>query len=343
MAENFDGLEGESQGKAYCEPEQKGKYMNIYFAPLEGITGYTYRNAHADLFGGVHKYYAPFVSPTVNPCFKGKEIRDLLPENNRRNIRLIPQILTNQGEYFIKAAKQLMELGYTEELNFNVGCPSGTVVAKNKGSGFLRDLEGMERFFEQIFTWRDHLEAPPEISVKTRIGIYSAEEFPEILEVYNQYPISELTIHSRTKIQMYRGTPDMEAFSYAVEHSKNPLIYNGDIRSVEDFQKITQKFPVHGVMIGRGLIANPNLGNGIQGGNHLTKEQILQYHDRLYADFSQIMKAEKHLLYKMKEFWNYVSWNFINEHQCAKLVRKCQNLYKYKRAVEEIFETMEIR
>ena len=316
--------------------------MNLYFAPLEGITGYTYRNAYADLFGGVDKYYAPFVSPTVNLCFKGKEIRDLLPESNSKKVHLIPQILTNQADYFIKAAKQLMELGYTEELNFNVGCPSGTVVAKNKGSGFLRDLDGMQRFFEQIFLWRDQLETTLDISVKTRIGVYSAEEFPDILAVYNQYPISELTVHGRTKIQMYRDKADMDAFSYAVEHSKNPLIYNGDIKTVEDFRKIKENFPVQDVMIGRGLIANPNLANEIHGADRLTKEQIKKYHDRLYADFEQIMKADKHLLYKMKEFWNYVSWNFVDEHRCAKLVRKCQNLYQYHIAVEKIFETLEI-
>lgn len=315
--------------------------MNLYFAPLEGITGFVYRNAHADLFGGPDKYYAPFVSPTVNPCFKGKEIKDLLPENNSDNVHLVPQILTNQSEYFIKAAKQLMDLGYTEELNFNIGCPSGTVVAKNKGSGFLRDLSGMDRFFEEIFSWRDHLENGPNISVKTRIGIYSEEEFPEILNVYNKYPISELTVHSRTRTQMYRETPNLDAFSYAVEHSKIPLIYNGDVNSVDDFKKITNQFQIHGVMLGRGLIANPNLINELRGSKHITKDQIRAYHDRLYRDFEKIMKAEKHLLFKMKEFWNYVSWNFVEEHRCAKLIRKCQNLYKYHLAVEEIFNTLE--
>ncbi len=317
--------------------------MQIYFAPLEGVTGAVYRNAHAELFGGPDKYYAPFVSPTVNPCFKGKEIRDLLPENNSEKVHLIPQILTNKGEYFIKAAEQLMTLGYTEEFNVNIGCPSGTVVAKNKGAGFLRDLEGMERFFEEIFEWREKFEIQPNISVKTRIGIYSDEEFPDILEVYNHYPISEVTIHSRTRAQMYRDIPNIRAFSYAVRHSKNPLVYNGDICSVEDFKNITEQFKMEGVMIGRGLIANPNLVNEIRGERPITIEGIQKYHDRLYHDFEQIMQADKHLLCKMKEFWNYVSWNFEDEHRCAKLVRKCQNLYKYQLAIEEIFTTMKLK
>ena len=318
--------------------------MNFYFAPLEGVTGYTYRNAFADLFGGPDKYYAPFVSPSCNDRLRGKEIRDLLPENNNSEINLIPQILTNNSEYFIKTVIQLMELGYTEEININIGCPSGTVVAKNKGAGFLRDPDGMERFFDEIFNWRDkNMEKGPNISVKTRIGIYKEEEFPYILEIYNKYPISELIVHPRTREQMYREIPNMNAFDYAVNNSRNLLCYNGDINTVEGYNKIAGMYNINAVMIGRGLIANPNLINEIRGGKSITKQQIRKYHDRLYSDFEMIMKADKHLLFKMKEFWNYVSWNFVEEHKCAKLIRKCQNLYKYNLAVEEIFTKMEIK
>ena len=317
--------------------------MNLYFAPLEGVTGFTYRNAFADLFGGVDKYYAPFISPCVNDRLKGKEIRDILPENNSEKVNLVPQILTNRADYFIKATKQIMTMGYTKEFNINIGCPSGTVVAKNKGAGFLRDTDAMDSFFEEIFSWRDSLIDGPDISVKTRIGVNDADEFAEIMEVYNRYPISELTIHPRTRKQMYRDTPNMEAFDYAVKVSKNPLCYNGDINAKEDYERISQQYNIDSVMIGRGLIANPQLVNEIKGGKKLTKDMLKIYHDRLYDDFEVIMKADKHLLFKMKEFWNYVSWNFEDEHKCAKLVRKAQNLYKYNQAVDEIFSTMELK
>ena len=220
--------------------------MKFYFAPLEGVTGFTYRNVFADLFGGVDKYYAPFISPCVNDKLKGKEIRDILPENNSGKVNLVPQILTNRADYFIKATKQIMDMGYTKEININIGCPSGTVVAKNKGSGFLRDTDAMDRFFEEIFNWRDSDEKGLDISVKTRIGVNDAEEFPDIMEVYNQYPISELTIHPRTRKQMYRDTPDMNAFDYAVKVSRNPLCYNGDIRTVMDYENFAKKYNVTG-------------------------------------------------------------------------------------------------
>lgn len=317
--------------------------MNLYFAPLEGVTGFTYRNAFADLFGGVDKYYAPFISPCVNDRLKGKEIRDILPENNSEKVNLVPQILTNRADYFIKATKQIMTMGYTKEFNINIGCPSGTVVAKNKGAGFLRDTDAMDSFFDEIFSWRDSLLDGPDISVKTRIGVNDVDEFAEIMDVYNRYPISELIIHPRTRKQMYRDTPNMEAFDYAVKVSKNPLCYNGDINTKEDYERISQKYNIDSVMIGRGLIANPQLVNEIKGGKKLTKDMLKTYHDRLYDDFEVIMKADKHLLFKMKEFWNYVSWNFEDEHKCAKLVRKAQNLYKYNQAVAEIFNTMELK
>lgn len=318
--------------------------MNFYFAPLEGVTGYTYRNAFSELFGGPDKYYAPFVSPSCNDRLRGKEIRDLLPENNNPEIYLIPQILTNNAEYFIKTVKQLMELGYTKEININIGCPSGTVVSKKKGAGFLTETEKMDKFFEEIFTWNERFgNDKTEISVKTRIGMHEASEFEDIMSVYNRYPISELIIHPRTRVELYKGIPNMEAFDYAVKISKIPLCYNGDIRNVRDYRKISERYDINSVMIGRGLIANPNLINEIQGGNPITKEQIREYHDKLYSEFEAIMKADKHLLFKMKEFWNYVSWNFEDEHKCAKLVRKAQNLYKYKQAVEVIFEDLKLK
>lgn len=318
--------------------------MEFYFAPLEGVTGFTYRNAYMDLFDHVDKYYAPFISPSINDRLKGKEIRDLLPENNNKGINLIPQILANRGDYFIKAANQLIELGYDREINLNAGCPSGTVVSKNKGAGFLKDIEAMDSFFEEVFEWLNKKNSEGynlSISVKTRIGMFDPEEFENILSVYNKYPISQLIVHPRTREQLYRGVPNMEAFKYALENSKIPICYNGDINTVADYHRILDGIDINSVMIGRGLIGNPNLVNEIKGGEKLTKEMLKMYHDRLYNDFEQIMKADKHLLFKMKEMWTYMSLNFEDSHKCAKLIRKAQNLYKYNLAVDEIFEKFE--
>ena len=317
--------------------------MNLLFAPLESITGFTYRNLHYRYFGGVDKYYAPFISPTHNPEMKGKEIRDILPENQKDGLQLIPQILSNKHEYFIKGAKQLIEMGYTDEININMGCPSGTVVSKNKGSGFLRDLEGMDEFFYNIFEWNDGLQKPLNLSVKTRIGVKEPEEFEKILEIYNEYKFSELIIHPRTRVQMYKETPNMDAFEYAYQNSENNLCYNGDINTVEDYKQIAEKYNIDSVMIGRGLIANPNLANEIRGAEKLNRDQIKQYQEELFKEFEKIMKSDKHLLNKMKEFWFYIAENFEDTHKARKLIRKTQNLYKYDLAVNEILENYALK
>lgn len=309
--------------------------MQLYFAPLEGVAGYLYRNAQIDLFGGADKYFAPFVSPSHNKRMMGKEIRDILPENNRQNVKLIPQLLTNNAEYFIKGAKQIYEMGY-DEINFNAGCPSGTVVAKGKGAGILRDTSAMEKFFDEVFGQLEKEKIDLKISVKTRIGVDSSEEFFELLRIYNQYPFLEIIVHPRTKVQMYKGEPDMSSFEYAYQNCVNNLCYNGNIFSVEDYNQIKEKYNINAVMIGRGILKNPNLFNEIKGKEKISYKQIEKFHNRLYSEYRQHVQSEKQVLFKMKEIWNYLSYSFEEQHKCAKLVRKAQSFSQYEKAVNEI-------
>lgn len=239
--------------------------MKFYMAPLEGITTYIYRNIHHHRFPGLEKYYTPFVSPTSNHDFKSREKRDVLPENNR-GIPLVPQILSNHADEFLYTAERLIEYGYSE-INLNLGCPSGTVVAKGRGSGFLSDLEGLNRFLGEIF---DKLTVP--VSVKTRIGRNEPSEFRDILAVYNKYPICELTIHPRVRADFYRGRPNWDVFEEALENSVNPVCYNGDINSVEDYERFCERFPaVERIMIGRGADCQSGscAGNKNEEGNKL--------------------------------------------------------------------------
>lgn len=322
------------------------KQMKLYFAPLDGVTGFIYRNAFADFFGGPDKYFAPFISPCHNPKLKGREIKDLLPENNSKKVRLVPQIMANNAEYFIKGARQVQQMGY-EEVNLNAGCPSGTVVPKGRGAGFLKDTYQMKKFFDEVFSRLDM-----KISVKTRIGLLEASEFEEIMEVYNQFPFEEVIVHPRTRVQLYNGEPDMEVFDYAYKVSKNNLCYNGNIFTIKDYENICDTYHIHSVMLGRGLLRNPNLANEIimkslsgensenesDSGKGISKETLRTFHDRLYNDFTVEMSSDKHLLNKMIEMWNYLSFMTTDQHKCAKMIRKAQNVHKYEKAVDEIFE-----
>ena len=190
--------------------------MKYYFAPLEGITDSIYRQLHHKYFPGLDRYYTPFFSPTVHRALTPKESREL-PFADAIDYNAVPQLLTKVADDFLWMAEQCADRGY-DEVNLNIGCPSGTVVSKGKGSGMLRDAAALDRFLEEIFQG-----SPLPISVKTRLGLTDPREFPRILEIYNQYPIKELTIHPRVRKQFYDGDVDMEMFRYAVENSKNKL------------------------------------------------------------------------------------------------------------------------
>ena len=227
--------------------------MKFYLAPLEGVTGYIFRNALEEYFPGTDRYFTPFIVPDQKHALRKKELRDILPENNQVK-NLIPQILTSDPARFVETAKALAEYGY-EEVNLNLGCPSGTVVAGGRGAGMLADIEKLDRFLDQIFQ-----ETDLRISVKTRIGIERPEEGYTLMKIYNQYPISEVIIHPRTRKEYYKGEPHLDVYGELLAISKNPVCYNGNLFTVRDYEQFRQHFPqAERVMLGRGVLADPGL------------------------------------------------------------------------------------
>lgn len=232
---------------------EKQHKVQCYAAPLEGITGYIYRNAHQHIFQGVDKYFTPFVTPKPKKGLNTREKNDIAPEHNK-NIPVVPQILTNKAADFIKVAGMMEELGY-KEVNLNLGCPSGTVVSKKKGSGFLADLEGMKYFFDEVFS-----QVNIEVSVKTRLGVENPDEVIDLMNIYNAFPISEVIVHARVREDYYKRPVNQEAFAQCLAISKHPVCYNGDLFTAQDIENLTAKFPdIKAVMLGRGMIANPQL------------------------------------------------------------------------------------
>jgi len=218
--------------------------MKYYLAPMEGITGYIYRNSYEKFFHNIDKYFTPFIIPNKSTNLKTKELRDILLENNK-GMNIVPQILTNDSEGFIITARKLQQLGYNE-INLNLGCPSGTVVSKNRGSGFLAKREELDIFLDEIFKINDM-----KISIKTRIGKDSPKEFYELIKIYNKYPIEELIIHPRTQKDFYGNKPNLEVFKDALSLSINPICYNGDIFTNSDYHRLIKAFPeIKTVMIG---------------------------------------------------------------------------------------------
>lgn len=297
--------------------------MKFYFAPLEGLTTYVYRNIHHRMFKGIDKYYTPFVSPSSNHNFKSREKKDVIPEHNR-DIPVVPQILTNHADEFLYTAERLVEYGY-REINLNLGCPSGTVASKGRGSGFLAKPEELDRFLDEIY---EKSKVP--ISIKTRIGRDTPDEFYELLKIYNQYPVYELTIHPRVRQDFYKNKPNWEIFEMAISESRNPVCYNGDINTTEDYERFRERFPsVDRVMIGRGLIANPAFIEQITFEKPTDKKQILSFERELRNSYLDIMSSEP-VLFKMKEIWAYM-YILLPEHEKLwKSIKKTHRLSEYE-------------
>ena len=337
--------------------------MDIYFAPLEGITGFAYRNVHRQFFGDqIDKYFSPFAAPNYTHHFKTREREDIEPANNE-GLRLVPQILTNRAEDFLWAAEEMYAMGY-REINLNLGCPMPTVVKKGRGSGQLGDLDALDLFLEQICEGMEKIaglldaeitaEKKAEINaeknaeentgikirftVKTRIGLESASRAAALLEIYNRYPIAELTVHPRTQRDLYGGKPDLETFSLFLEQSVHPVVYNGDIFSLSDYEKICARFPeCRAVMIGRGLIANPALARELKGGPPLQMEELRLFHDAVYESLRKTLPGQVPLLGKMKELWFYMGRNFTGADRCLKEIKKAKNEIQYRAAVRTLF------
>lgn len=307
--------------------------MRHDFAPMEGVTGYLYRNLHRAHFGGVDRYYMPFVSANQSRVFSRKEWQDICPENNGFS-DLVPQILGKDAAGFLWAAKELRNLGY-DEINLNLGCPSGTVTAKGKGAGFLGRLQELDAFLEEIFS---RAEGP--ISIKTRLGVTEPEEFAAILEIYNRYSICELTIHPRVRKDFYKHPARLAEFEKAVEKSRNPLCYNGDLMTRAECDAMAARFPhLRALMLGRGLIANPALFCP----EKQTAEHLEAFHTALFEGYAEMFGNEHNAMMRMKEVWFYHIHLFDDHEKAAKRLRRATDAAEYRAVVHEIYATLPMR
>ncbi len=304
--------------------------MQFYFAPLEGITDWIFRRLHHKYFPGIDRYYTPFFSPTVHRQLTPREERELPPADSLP-FSVVPQLLTKVPKDFMWMADQCQNLGY-QEVNLNLGCPSGTVTTKGKGSGMLKDTDALDRFLDQIFS-----HASTCISVKTRIGFDDPGELPSLMEIYNQYPIKELTVHPRVRKDFYQSPVDMQAFEYALSVSKNPICYNGNICSVHRIEALHVQFPqVQAIMMGRGLVGDPGM---------LCKEgtniNILEkFHDELLSEYTIHFGSARNAMFRMKENWRYLLCRFHNSERLGKQLKKATDINEFRKITSEIFHTL---
>ena len=304
--------------------------MRYYFAPLEGVTDSIYRRVHHKYFPGVDRYYMPFISPTIHRTLTHKEDREL-PLADSVDFEAVPQVLTKVPEDFLWAAQVCHDRGYSE-VNLNVGCPSGTVVSKGKGAGMLRSPEELDRFLEAVFR-----ECPMDISVKTRLGVETPEEFEKNMAVFNRYPIKELTIHPRVRKDFYKEPVKEEWFRYAWENSKNPLCYNGNLITKADCEGVSQRYPgVEAVMLGRALIGDP--GMLTPGGT--TVKALKGFHEELTESYVEAFGSARNAMFRLKENWHFLYLRFDDSEKLWKRLRKTTDIDEFRAITTEIFDTL---
>ena len=307
--------------------------MRYDFAPLEGLTDSIYRRLHHKHFGGVDRYFTPFFSPTVHRALTPREARELPPADSL-DFTVVPQLLTKVPEDFLWMAGVCRDRDY-KEVNLNIGCPSGTVTAKGKGSGMLRDLGNLDRFLDAVFA-----SVPLPVSIKTRIGFESAEEFTNILTIYNRYPLKELIIHPRVRQDFYNGPVDLDSFRYTLEESKAPVCYNGSLRTKHEISAFAAEFSsVGSIMLGRGLIADPGLLS--PGGTNADK--LEGFHEELLEEYTREFGGTRNAMFRLKENWHYWLCKFDGSEKLGKRLRKATDVAEYKTVTQEIIHNLPMR
>lgn len=344
--------------------------MKILFAPMEGITGYTFRNVHHRFYGGISAYYTPFLTARQTRKWKSREGKEIDPANNAA-VPVVPQVLTSHAADFLWAAENLAAMGY-REINLNLGCPSATVVTKHKGAGFLADPDALDMFFREIFA---ALPDGTEVSVKTRLGMTSPEEMKDLLPVFNRYPLKKLIVHPRTREDFYSGPVHMDAFRMVYENSVNSVVYNGEIRDTDDVLHLMASFPgLQEIMIGRGLIARPDLGERIEqvlsgkpaisAGQAISAEQAISggqaisgrktagpaadertrcraFHDALLRAYQQDLKQPENCLMKMKELWGFWAEHVPASERQIIQIKKSRTIEAYRTAAQVLREVLD--
>ncbi len=340
--------------------------MQFELAPMEGITGYIFRNAYLKYFGDMDRYFTPFIASTG---LNHKELNDVLPEHNEgfmrglekdMNVkgegqirpRLVPQILSNRAEDFLMIADRLRQMGYSH-VNLNLGCPSGTVVSRGRGAGFLGVPSRLDAFLEEIYE-----KCPLSVSVKTRLGVTDMEDWEGLLEIYEKYPMEELIIHPRIQRDFYKHPLRLEGMELALHRQEKTggrisICYNGEIHSLGEYQTLRQRFPrIQRVMLGRGVLKNPFLTGELRQWEkrrqvsedyenpapEARREVLWAFHQEMLNGYREIMAGEQNALYKMKELWTYLGDSFPGKEKALKKIRKAGDMIRYESAVREVFD-----
>ena len=219
--------------------------MKIYIAPIAGVTDYSYRK--------ILKSYEPDMMFTEmissNAIVMGNE------KTKIEMLKLLPgdavQLFGKDIKIMLESAKYIQSLG-VKHIDINAGCPVRKVVKNGYGSALLNDPKHLE---ELLKTLKDNLDM--DLSLKIRIGYGKYKEPIKIAKIAEKLNLKFLTVHGRTKEQMYSGTANWEVIKQIKEEVSIPIIGNGDIFTAEDAYNKVKESNVDGIMLARGIFGNP--------------------------------------------------------------------------------------
>lgn len=303
----------------------------ILLAPLQSFTDFRFRKSYFKYFGGVDGCYAPYIKLTNDKEIKKAQKLDILPENNL-HLKVKPQLMVNSTEDYLQVANFVHELGY-DEINWNMGCPYPMVAKRELGAGLLQNPDRIEKILSEIYT-----QSPIKLGMKLRMGYESTEDILKILPIFNKYPLTEVIIHARFAKQLYKPGIDYDRFKECIDLSKHPLTFNGDINTVQDFNKVKDLFPtINSWMVGRGVVSDPFLPQMIKDNTaeypEDRREIFEDFHNDLFEQYRGYLSGDKQVLMKMQSFWEYFANSFPNSHKTYKRIKKSKTLDKYEEEV----------
>lgn len=302
--------------------------MKLYSAPLQGFTEAVWRNVHSSVFGGIDGYFTPFLRYEHGEI-RSKDIRDVERKNNTVP-NLVPQIIAATPQEMHPLMELVAKEGYNR-VDINMGCSFPLQARKKHGAGLLPYPDMVTDLLEAAAGYKDFT-----FSVKMRLGWESKEEWRALLPALNAAPLEHITMHPRLGVEQYKKPADVEAFAEFFEACKHPVIYNGDVTSLADIQRLEQQFPsLKGIMIGRGLLANPALGIEYSQGHDLPVEELCRLvqamHDEMFAGLSPRLQGNTQFLTKMKPYWEYLLPTLPK--RLRKPILKATTIEKYQVAV----------
>lgn len=329
--------------------------MQIILAPMQGLTEVLFRRVFEECFPNVIDYaISPFLSLTHGVLkHVDRKIQDVLPEENRGSMPVVPQILGKEPKEFVELANYLYDLGY-KEVNWNIGCPVRRVTVKHRGCGILPYPDEVNEVLSKIMPKLNGA-----LSIKMRLGYMSNKEIFDIIPILNLYPIHNVTIHPRIGKQMYTGCADLDTFAKAVQQIKSEVIYNGDIVTLSDYYNIFRRFPlISKIMIGRGVLQNPPLVSQIkraqlkstaiqphtpsqkqqvdygEADTHGTRNLLL----RLMEEIDRRLPSQEAKTRKTKEYWCLMFKAFRVSDEKMREVLHCTTFVDTRCAIENIIQ-----